>query len=81
MKKNQTFSLPMHEENPPVNYFACILPLIMSLYFVVAGNTFSRPLEMNRWLLWSVLSFAGGVPQDNRLPLRPKEQVQRLRNS
>ena len=31
-------------------YFACILPPIVALYFVIAGNIFSHRLGLNRWL-------------------------------
>lgn len=42
-------------------YFACILPPIVALYFVIAGNIFAHRLGLNRWLLWFVLNFAGGI--------------------
>lgn len=42
-------------------YFACILPPIVALYFAIAGNIFSHRLGLNRWLLWFVLNFAGGI--------------------
>lgn len=42
-------------------YFACILPPIVALYFVIAGNIFAHRLWLNRWLLWFVLNFAGGI--------------------
>lgn len=42
-------------------YFACILPPVVALYFVIAGNIFAHRLGLNRWLLWFVLNFAGGI--------------------
>lgn len=42
-------------------YFACILPSIVALYFVIAGNIFAHRLWLNRWLLWFVLNFVGGI--------------------
>ena len=41
--------------------FACILPPVVALYFVIAGNIFAHRLGLNRWLLWFVLNFAGGI--------------------
>ena len=42
-------------------YFACILPPVVALYFVIAGNIFAHQLGLNRWLLWFVLNLAGGI--------------------
>ena len=42
-------------------YFACILPPVVALYFVIVGNIFAHRLGLNRWLLWFVLNFAGGI--------------------
>lgn len=42
-------------------YFAYILPPVVALYFVIAANIFAHRLGLNRWLLWFVLNFAGGI--------------------
>lgn len=37
------------------------LPLLAAAYFVIAGNIFSRRLNLNRWILWFCMNFVGGL--------------------
>ena len=51
----------MYASEQNLLYFAGILPPVVALYFVIAGNIFAHRLGLNRWLLWFVLNFAGGI--------------------
>lgn len=36
-------------------------PVVAAVYFVLAGNLFSRRLGLSRWLLWAAMNVIGGL--------------------
>ena len=36
-------------------------PVVAAVYFVLAGNLFSRRLGLSRWLLWAAMNGIGGL--------------------
>lgn len=42
-------------------YFSYLLPPLVAVYFVIAGNIFARRLGLNRWLLWLIMNVGGGM--------------------
>lgn len=44
-----------------MRWFLYGFPLAAAVYFVLAGNFFSRRLQLNRWYLWLGMNFIGGL--------------------
>ena len=44
-----------------IRWFLFGLPMMVAVYFVIAGNIFSHRLKLNRWYLWLSMNFIGGL--------------------
>lgn len=44
-----------------LSWFFFGLPAMAAVYFVIAGNIFSRRLNLDRWILWVCMNFIGGL--------------------
>ena len=42
-------------------YFSYLLPPLVAVYFVIAGNIFAHRLGLNRWFLWLIMNVGGGM--------------------
>lgn len=43
-----------------IRVFYLGFPLIVGLYFIIAGNCFATRLRLSRWCLWACMEFIGG---------------------
>lgn len=44
-----------------IRWFLFGFPVMIAVYFVIAGHLFARYLRLNRWALWLSMNIAGGL--------------------